>query len=194
MKTCVVCRQIKPFAEFYQHWRTADGYTSSCKSCSGKRGQKAISIKKRLERLSIPEPNSGCVIWIGRLNNKGYSQIMCRDGLHLAHRVAYELSKGPIPGGLELDHLCRNPACINPDHLEAVTRKVNQNRGRAAEATKERHRNKLFCDNCGGPLEFLYRSSRRSGQLQRGCRSCRRASGRAYDARRSPRRRLGGLL
>ena len=81
----------------------------------------------------IPEPNSGCWLWIGAwAGPKGYGS-MGRDGkICKAYRVAYETFVGPIPPGLELDHLCRTPACINPKHLEPVTRSVNQfRRGQA---------------------------------------------------------------
>jgi hypothetical protein len=53
-----------------------------------------------------------------------------------AHRVAYELVKGSIPDGLELDHLCRIPACVNPEHLEPVTHAENLRRGVAARAVR----------------------------------------------------------
>lgn len=51
------------------------------------------------------------------------------DGVGVVHRVVYELLVGPIPPGMDLDHLCRNRACCNPDHLEPVTRSVNNRRG-----------------------------------------------------------------
>lgn len=57
-----------------------------------------------------------------------------------AHRVFYERAKGPIPEGLDLDHLCRNRACCNPDHLEPVTRQVNARRGMKTRLTLEQAR------------------------------------------------------
>jgi len=68
---------------------------------------------------------SGCWLWTGRLNRSGYGQMF--DGPS-AHRVSYEIAKGLIPDGLELDHLCCTPACVNPDHLEPVTRDENARR------------------------------------------------------------------
>ena len=88
-----------------------------------------------IEKNSIPEPNSGCLIWTGELNAAGYGCISIGNAKRgtrirsMAHRVSYELAKGPIPKGLDLDHLCRNPVCINPDHLEPVTRSENNRRG-----------------------------------------------------------------
>lgn len=68
------------------------------------------------EKIAARTRSAGsCLLWTGSLNNKGYGKI----GDRYAHRVTYELARGPIPAGLELDHLCRTPACVNPDHLEA---------------------------------------------------------------------------
>lgn len=83
----------------------------------------------------IPEPNSGCWLWLGELNSAGYGRISQGSNHNgtrvrsLAHRVSYELAKGPIPEGLELDHLCRVRCCVNPGHLEPVTRSENNRRG-----------------------------------------------------------------
>ncbi len=83
----------------------------------------------------IPEPNSGCWLWLGELNSAGYGRISQGNNKigkrvrSLAHRVSYELAKGPVPEGFDLDHLCRVPCCINPDHLEPVTRSENNRRG-----------------------------------------------------------------
>ena len=73
---------------------------------------------------------SGCWEWIGFKNKKGYGLIHVSKGKNeLAYRVSYKLLKGAIADDLELDHLCRNPSCINPDHLEAVTHTINMRRG-----------------------------------------------------------------
>ena len=85
--------------------------------------------------LFEPEPNTGCWIWTGATLNEGYGKIGVGrrgEGHRLAHRIMYELLRGPIPDGKELDHLCRFPRCINPWHLEPVTRSENQLRGYAA--------------------------------------------------------------
>lgn len=62
----------------------------------------------------------GCWNWEGNLNKAGYGRFSFMNERWLAHRVSYELFVGPIPNEA-LDHLCRNPRCVNPDHLEPVT-------------------------------------------------------------------------
>lgn len=84
-----------------------------------------------------------CWIWQGCLDNHGYGQTS-RKGYYLIHRWTYEHYVGPIPDSLQLDHLCRVPACCNPDHLEPVTSRENTLRGTAPSAANAR---KTHCHN-----------------------------------------------
>lgn len=88
-----------------------------------------MALTERFERLYEPEPNSGCWLWKGA-TACGYGYFRHRP----AHRFAYELYRGPIPEGLQLDHLCRVRSCVNPSHLEAVTQGVNLHRGETIAA------------------------------------------------------------
>lgn len=96
-----------------------------------------------LAKVEFGESPSDCWTWTGSLR-QGYGQISIRTETGRttagAHRVAYELAVGPIPVGLEPDHLCRNTVCVNPDHLELVTRKVNILRGEGPAAVNARKR------------------------------------------------------
>jgi hypothetical protein len=82
-----------------------------------------------------------CVPWSGTINKEGYGHVYvgCKPGsvsiTGLAHRVIYERAKGPIPDGLCIDHLCRNRACVNPEHMEPVTIGENTRRGDLAKLT-----------------------------------------------------------
>lgn len=83
-----------------------------------------------LEDCYIPEPNSGCWLWIMSLNEKGYGRRW--DGLRerKAHTVVYEVYRGRLGDGLELDHLCRVRCCVNPWHMDPVTRQENMRRAK----------------------------------------------------------------
>lgn len=92
----------------------------------GKRG----SLEERFERWYIPEPMSGCWLWFGSeitfIKGGTYGVIGnsdWRSGKSYAHRVSYELYVGKIPEGYEVDHTCKNTLCVNPEHLQALTRK-----------------------------------------------------------------------
>ncbi len=91
-------------------------------------------ISARIAARTITDPVTGCIVWQGYLYDKGYGQIWIARKKQRVHRVAYELANGPIADGLVLDHLCRNRACCNPKHLEAVTHRVNILRGEGASA------------------------------------------------------------
>lgn len=90
---------------------------------------------------------NGCWIWTGTLNNMGYAEIKVNRRNKFAHRVLYEAEIGPIPEGLELDHLCRTPSCINPSHLEPVTHAENMRRGTIASKARDRQKSKTHCPN-----------------------------------------------
>lgn len=74
-----------------------------------------------------------CWVWTASRTPGGYGQIRVAGKLVTAHRWAYENAKGPIPAGLQTDHLCRTRACVNPDHLEGVTQQENIRRGLAGK-------------------------------------------------------------
>lgn len=76
-----------------------------------------------------------CVEWPRARTKMGYGVVSYPGGREYAHRAAYRFFVGPIPEGLELDHLCRNPSCLNPEHLEPVTHAENMRRGYWASKT-----------------------------------------------------------
>lgn len=74
-------------------------------------------IKNRLMEKSVPEPNTGCLLWCGNTNNKGYGMTAYRDTKKLVHRLSFLISNGFLSDDDIVMHKCDTPACINPDHL-----------------------------------------------------------------------------
>ncbi len=83
-------------------------------------------VENNIERVT----ESGCWIWVGSLLHDGYARVRIGAKKVLVHRFTYESFCGPIPQGLEIDHLCRVRCCVNPHHLEPVTHLENVLRGR----------------------------------------------------------------
>lgn len=139
----------------------------------GQRGTLSERFWPKVDRSGGPD---ACWPWIA-FTHLGYGRIMsCTHPPHSlrAHRVAYELLVGPIPDGLVLDHLCRNRACVNPAHMEPVTRGENVRRGVgmvwqvAAAKTHCKHGHAFTAEN-----------TRRTSRGYRRCRACRRNETRA---------------
>jgi hypothetical protein len=128
-----------------------------------------VEIKEKFEsKYTIAL--DGCWLWLAGPHSNGYGQFHVRVGKRsyknvLAHRFSYELAQGLIPRGLELDHLCRQRACVNPHHLEPVTTKENLLRGEGACAKNAR---KTYCVN---GHEFT-EANTRYNKKGRACKTC----------------------
>lgn len=92
----------------------------------------------------VVDANTGCWVWQGYKSPLGYGQARFGGVAMNAHRAVYLMRVGPIPEGLVLDHLCRNPSCVNPDHVEPVTQAENVRRGLLTTLTEDEVR--AICD------------------------------------------------
>jgi hypothetical protein len=124
----------------------------------------------------VEKSAGGCWIWKGTVS-RGYGVITVpMSAMRVAHRVAYEMEVGPIPEGMQLDHLCRNTLCVNPAHLEPVTHHENQRRGLKGDLTTHcpkgheytpentrRYRNHRYCRACHRDREQARRDRRAKG-------------------------------
>jgi hypothetical protein len=126
----------------------------------------AATWKRMLGNRRIVE--SGCWEWTATLQTNGYGRTSWRGVPRFTHRVAYEITNGPIPDGLVIDHLCRNRACFNPDHLEAVSHRTNLLRGETQTARR------AAVTHCPAGHEYTEENTYRSSRNQRACRTCNR--------------------
>lgn len=114
----------------------------------------------------------GCWEWLGSLSRDGYGVLWLKQAKQVgfaAHRIGWTLSRGPIPVGATVDHLCRNPKCVNPDHLEITTNKENILRGASPTAINAKK------THCKHGHEFTPENTRfwqHEKHLSRQCRTC----------------------
>jgi hypothetical protein len=130
----------------------------------------------RFRWLYNADRETGCWLWTGPKDKLGYGNFGFQGRGYGAHRAAYLLFIGDVPEGMELDHLCRNPSCVNPSHLEPVTHRENIRRGAAGD----RERAKTHCPQghpySGDNLQVLANGHRR-------CRACLKVQRKAWKER-----------
>ena len=137
--------------------------------------------EERFFNKVMPEPNSGCWLWTGAMNNTGYGAFWFNGRITKAHRASYELFVGKIPDGLQLDHLCRIRCCVNPEHLEPVTGSENVKRGLTPAINRLRESSKTHCPQ---GHEYNEENTYVTAAGWRKCRQCRKAASKRYHARR----------
>ena len=129
----------------------------------------------------VPEPNSGCWLWIGAHDEKGYSLIGWNGKTGKGHQIAYRALVGGIPPGLEIDHrVCSTRDCVNPAHMLPVTHKANVARGDSGRERRDR-------THCRMGHEYSNRNTRiavKNGRRYRACRECDRLRMAATRSRR----------
>ena len=115
----------------------------------------------------------GCWEWIAAKCQLGYGKFWLEGQMREAHRVSYELTHGPVPDGLELDHLCRNTSCVNPEHLDPVSHRENCKRVPQPDVCPQGHtdfsinyRGHRFCRTC------KVQEQRRRRSRQKGAQTC----------------------
>lgn len=118
----------------------ASGKTCRCAACS-RAGRYVHTLRPLRDRLlaKVVFTPTGCWEFTGARDRQGYGRLMGLDQVtRFAHRLSYELFVGPIPDGLQIDHLCNNPPCVSPAHLRPATARQNTLRSQSPSALRAR--------------------------------------------------------
>lgn len=128
----------------------------------------------------VRRTENGCWQWTEYLDSHGYARLWVNRKNVGAHRWSYEHHVGPIPEGLQIDHLCRNRSCVNPEHLEAVTPSVNVRRGVLSEVLRLRAEARTHCRR---GHEYAPENLYLNPHGERACLACKRRKAREYYER-----------
>lgn len=154
-------------SKHYQRWlNTGDPKGSTRKSPEERFWEKAS--------MSVSD---GCWEWLGCKDGDGYGMFRFEGSMRRAHRWGYELLVSKVPEGLVLDHLCRNPSCVNPDHLEPVTNQENLDRGEGRRVKNG------SANSCVNGHEYTADNTYTNPKGRKVCRTCSANSRRKYEKR-----------
>ncbi len=142
--------------------------------------ERAEWLERFMSRVTVEPGPAGCWLWSGSLNKGGYGSYGYKGRTRNAHRVSWELHVGDVPAGLDLDHLCRVRRCVEPGHLEPVSRSENLRRGDSGKHNREVALAKVSCSK-GHPLDDANTYVDPRGR--RSCKTCRVLATREWRTR-----------
>jgi len=130
-KNCAICGTVFYRGKWsFKRWESSQTCSNKCRGVYG-----TIPAWKRFwDKVEMPDDLSECWNWSGGiLKSGGYGAFQFGGNAYRSHRWSWQCFNGPIPNGLVTDHLCGNPRCVNPFHMELVTRAENNRRARLAK-------------------------------------------------------------
>jgi hypothetical protein len=143
---------------------------NACEEATSTEGPRKRELPKHLVAKIQRDPQTGCWLWTGARDSRGYGNVRVGRSVRKAHRVVYELLEGAVAPGLDCDHLCRQPACVRPSHIEPVPHVVNVRRGKARTVPGARQRAKTQCPRGHAySLENTYVQPSTGGRCCRAC-------------------------
>lgn len=145
------------------------------------------NLERFWQKVDRSRGSESCWLWTGHRHiTEGYGQFSVSGKIVPAHRWIWEQERGPIPPGLQLDHLCRIRYCVNPDHLEIVTQRTNILRGKGVAADRARQ---THCSKCG--RELAGSNLKIEGKRSRRCIACDKARKREWYERKKNNASIG---